>query len=98
MRCQPELELVRKKFVVDAGAAFAQLPADTRLVISLALVDGLSYEEISDIMSCPVGTVRSRLNRGRQRLRELLANYSDDPTTNESNGIGFMQYGNRPIH
>jgi RNA polymerase sigma-70 factor (ECF subfamily) len=53
--------------------AFNQLPYDFRLAVYLADVEGFAYREIADIMRCPVGTVMSRLHRGRSRLRELLA-------------------------
>jgi RNA polymerase sigma-70 factor, ECF subfamily len=58
----------------DAGVigAFRQLPDHFRIPIYLADVEGFGYREIAAIMSCPVGTVMSRLHRGRRRLRELL--------------------------
>jgi RNA polymerase sigma factor (sigma-70 family) len=52
--------------------AFAQLPRREQDVVSLCIWTGLSYEEASTALGIPVGTVRSRLSRGRQRLRELL--------------------------
>jgi RNA polymerase sigma-70 factor (ECF subfamily) len=52
--------------------AFQQLPRDFQLAVYLADVEGFAYREIADIMRCPVGTVMSRLHRGRHRLRELL--------------------------
>ncbi len=52
--------------------AFQQLPHDFQLAVYLADIEGFAYREIADIMRCPVGTVMSRLHRGRNRLRELL--------------------------
>jgi RNA polymerase sigma-70 factor, ECF subfamily len=52
--------------------AFRQLPRDFRVAIYLADIEGFAYREIADIMRCPVGTVMSRLHRGRGRLRDLL--------------------------
>ena len=58
----------------DAGVigAFRQLPDHFRVPVYLADVEGFGYREIAAIMRCPVGTVMSRLHRGRCRLRELL--------------------------
>jgi RNA polymerase sigma-70 factor (ECF subfamily) len=49
-----------------------QLPEDQRLVIVLSDVQGLAYQEIAEIIEQPLGTVKSRLSRGRQRLRDFL--------------------------
>jgi RNA polymerase sigma-70 factor, ECF subfamily len=52
--------------------AFRELPDDFRMAVYLADVEGFGYREIAGLMDCPVGTVMSRLHRGRHRLRELL--------------------------
>jgi RNA polymerase sigma-70 factor, ECF subfamily len=52
--------------------ALRQLPEDFRIAVYLADVEGFGYREIAAIMHCPVGTVMSRLHRGRGRLRDLL--------------------------
>ena len=52
--------------------ALAQLPLEQRQVILLVGLEGMSYEDAAGILSVPVGTVRSRLSRGRDILRELL--------------------------
>ena len=52
--------------------ALRQLPGEFRMAVYLADVEGFGYQEIAQIMHCPVGTVMSRLHRGRGRLRELL--------------------------
>ncbi|MFC5382942.1 sigma-70 family RNA polymerase sigma factor [Arcanobacterium hippocoleae] len=56
--------------------AFSQLSEDRRQVVYLADVEGFSYQEISQIMGTPIGTVMSRLNRGRKQLREILHEYA----------------------
>ena len=57
--------------------ALQQLPNDFRMAVYLADVEGFGYREIAEIMHCPIGTVMSRLHRGRSRLRELLENNSE---------------------
>jgi RNA polymerase sigma-70 factor (ECF subfamily) len=52
--------------------ALAQLPLEQRQVILLVGLEGMSYEDTAGILSLPIGTVRSRLSRGRDDLRELL--------------------------
>jgi RNA polymerase sigma-70 factor, ECF subfamily len=53
--------------------ALRQLPPLFRMAVYLADVEGFGYREIADIMHCPIGTVMSRLHRGRRKLREVLA-------------------------
>ncbi len=58
--------------------ALQSIPEDFRLAVYFADVEGFSYQEIADIMKTPVGTVMSRLHRGRRMLRDLLADYAND--------------------
>ena len=52
-----------------------QLGEDTKTALTLREFDGLSYEQISEIVNCPVGTVRSRIFRGREVLEEAIKKY-----------------------
>ncbi len=60
----------------DIQHALHRLPEDFRIAVYLADVEGYAYKEIADITGAPVGTVTSRLHRGRRLLRELLQDYA----------------------
>jgi RNA polymerase sigma-70 factor (ECF subfamily) len=75
-RSTPEKELMREQLEHNMLEALADLPAEMRTALTLREVDGLSYEDIAKTLDCPIGTVRSRIFRGREaidkRVRPLL--------------------------
>lgn len=68
----PEAQALRPALEREIGAALDAIPEEFRLVVVLADVEELSYREIADIVGCPIGTVMSRLHRGRRLLKTRL--------------------------
>ncbi len=77
----PETELMGKEVAAVVNATIQKLPEDLRTALTLREIEGLSYEEIAEIMNCPIGTVRSRIFRAREtiasNLRPLLGTSID---------------------
>lgn len=77
----PENELMSKQVVEVVNSSLQQLPDDLRTALTLREIEGLSYEEIAEVMNCPIGTVRSRIFRAREaiatNLRPLLGTSID---------------------
>jgi RNA polymerase sigma-70 factor (ECF subfamily) len=78
----PESLLQSKEIAMTVNSAIEALSEDLRQAITLREIEGLSYEEIAELMNCPIGTVRSRIFRAREaialRLRPLLGTRSDE--------------------
>ncbi len=62
----------------DLERAIGKLPAEQREVILLVGLEGMAYEEVATVLNVPVGTVRSRLSRGRDQLRRLMGVDEED--------------------
>ncbi|MBE0642627.1 MAG: sigma-70 family RNA polymerase sigma factor [Bacteroidetes bacterium] len=62
----------------DVSTALESLPEEFRTVVILCDIEGFTYEEIADFVECPIGTVRSRLHRGRKMLRVKLLDYAKE--------------------
>ncbi len=60
----------------DVTDALSALPEDRRMVVYYADVEGMPYKEIAEVMGTPIGTVMSRLHRGRRQLRDMLQDYA----------------------
>ncbi|MFC6152594.1 RNA polymerase sigma factor SigE [Nocardioides yefusunii] len=69
----PEAAFAEQRFDADVETALATLPPDFRAAVVLCDVEGLSYEEVAEILGAKLGTVRSRIHRGRAMLRAALA-------------------------
>ena len=82
----PEGALMDQTFDDDVERALATLPPDFRAAVVLCDVEGLSYEEVAEIMDAKLGTVRSRIHRGRAMLRAALAHRAPDAGRERYNG------------
>jgi RNA polymerase sigma-70 factor (ECF subfamily) len=68
----PESSMMSSQIVTAVNQTIEALPDELKQAISLREMDGLSYEEIADLMNCPIGTVRSRIFRAREAIAEKL--------------------------
>lgn len=72
----PDRALFDALLPAEVEDALAKLPEEFRLTVILSDVEGMSYQEVADVTDAPIGTVRSRLARGRAMLRRLLLSYA----------------------
>jgi RNA polymerase sigma-70 factor (ECF subfamily) len=76
----PETVLAAKEIAAAVNSAMEALPEDLRQAVTLREIEGLSYEEIAEVMNCPIGTVRSRIFRAREaisaKVKPMLENQS----------------------
>lgn len=80
-------EIFYDLFGVELVRLLKKLPVELQVAILLCDVEGLTYQEIADVLSCPVGTIRSRIHRGRSRLQTLLRAYAGE--------IGYLKEANK---
>jgi RNA polymerase sigma-70 factor (ECF subfamily) len=74
----PERQMMARSLVAQLHTAVDKLPSEWREVLLLNFVEGFSYQQIAQILGCPIGTVMSRLYRARKSLREHLAGHIED--------------------
>jgi RNA polymerase sigma-70 factor, ECF subfamily len=74
----PENHAFNKFLMEDLERALDDLPEDFRMVVTLADMQGFSYKEVAEIIGCPIGTVMSRLHRGRRLLQRELVDYAQE--------------------
>ncbi len=74
----PQEALLRREQIEQILKGMEQLKPEQREVIILRDIQGLSYEEVGSVLQCSIGTVKSRINRARGRLREILLEQNGD--------------------
>ena len=77
----PEQHLENKEKTVIIHNAINKLSVEQRVAITLRDIDGHTYEEIAKIQNCSLGTIKSRINRGRSQLKEILSEYLEQNST-----------------
>ncbi len=75
-RDNPENHLISQLMDEEVERALRELPEEYRMAIVLVDIEELSYEEAAKVMACAIGTVRSRISRGRRILQVALRNYA----------------------
>jgi RNA polymerase sigma-70 factor (ECF subfamily) len=84
----PDTQVLDGVFDEDVETALAALPPDFRAAVVLCDIEGLSYEEIADVLGLKLGTVRSRIHRGRTMLRQALAHRAPAQGRSRYSGLG----------
>lgn len=81
----PAGRIATTSLAMDLGSAMAMLPGDTSMCITLSYHERMTHAEIADLSGIPLGTVKSHINRGSKRLKEILSAYAESgPKENES--------------
>ncbi|MEK7230711.1 MAG: RNA polymerase sigma factor RpoE [Pseudomonadota bacterium] len=75
----PENQMMSRQLAETVNQALQELPEELRTAITLREIDGMSYEEIAQIMNCPIGTVRSRIFRAREAIAQRLRPHLGTP-------------------
>ena len=96
----PETQALRPLVQEEIHKALDELPEEFRLAVVLSDVEELSYKEIADVMGCPVGTVMSRLHRGRRLLQKRLYDHAvflgiapvNDTPSEEAGAVDIAEY------
>jgi RNA polymerase sigma factor (sigma-70 family) len=91
----PDLAYTEQRFDDDVERALQSLPPDFRAAVVLCDVEGLTYEEIAGILGAKLGTVRSRIHRGRAMLREALAHRAPKSGRLRYSGPKVLGWGTR---
>ena len=68
----PEQQMMTRQIAETVNSTLLQLPEESRTAITLREIEGMSYEDIANVMNCPIGTVRSRIFRARETIAERL--------------------------
>ncbi len=76
----PENEMMSRQVAETVNQTLEELPEELRTAITLREIEGLSYEEIAEVMNCPIGTVRSRIFRGREAISAKVKPMLDNQT------------------
>jgi RNA polymerase sigma-70 factor (ECF subfamily) len=73
----PETEVMKKSFLMAVDQALRKLPSDLQITVILADIEGFTYQEMADILRCPLGTVMSRLHRARCCLEQEMKVFAE---------------------
>jgi len=91
---QPQAVAVAHEIQSVVQQALQKLPVEFRIPVVMCDMEGFSYDEIARIVSCPVGTVRSRIHRGRQMLRRVLGQFNGNGESREQRVERGLEGGN----